>query len=72
MPKVSAAVESGTFMGIDKMDGRHVDISDADANTHSLVLGTPGSGKTASVLNLVESAIHRKLPVVYVDGKGDY
>ena len=72
MPRLSAAVGSGTFMGIDKMTGRHIEISDADANTHSLVLGTPGSGKTVSVLNLVESAIHRKLPVVYIDGKGDY
>ena len=72
MPTVSAAAESGTFMGVDKMTGRHVEISDADANTHSLLLGTPGSGKTVSVLNLVESAIHRKLPVVYIDGKGDY
>lgn len=40
------------------------------ANTHTLVLGTLGSGKTVAVLNLLESVIERRLPVIVIDGKG--
>ena len=47
-------------------------LTDADAKQHTLVLGTIGSGKTVAILNVVESAIQRQLPMVYVDGKGDY
>ena len=71
LPKQPAAVDGGTLLGIDKTSGRQVVLSDADANTHTLVLGTTGSGKTVTVLNMVESAIDRGLPVIYVDGKGD-
>jgi len=70
--QAEAATPDGSLLGIDKMSGRRVLLTDADANTHTLVLGTTGSGKTVSVLNMVESAINRQLPVVYVDGKGDY
>ncbi|MDH3771006.1 MAG: DUF853 family protein, partial [Nitrospirota bacterium] len=66
-----AAIEDGSLLGVDKMSGRRVLLTDADANTHTLVLGTTGSGKTVTILNLVESAIDRALPVVYIDGKGD-
>ena len=72
MNTLPAAVEGGGFLGVDSINGDAVTLSDEDANTHSLVLGTPGSGKTVAVLNLVESAIQRRLPVIYVDGKGDY
>ena len=67
----NAAIEGGSLLGVDKASGKRVTLSDADANKHTLVLGTTGSGKTVTVLNLVESAINRQLPVIYVDGKGD-
>ena len=72
LPKQRAAANGGTLLGVDKIGGRQILLSDAAANTHTLVLGTPGSGKTVAVLNLVESAIERRLPVVVVDGKGDH
>ena len=67
-----AEIDEGTLIGIDKESRKRVQLSDKDANTHTLVLGTTGSGKTVTVLNFVESAINRQLPVIYVDGKGDY
>ena len=67
-----AATADGTTLGIRRDNRKTVDLSDRDANKHMLVLGTVGSGKTISILNLVESAIQREMPVVYVDGKGDY
>ena len=70
--RADAETEEGTLLGIDKPSRKQVHLSDDDANKHTLVLGTTGSGKTVSVLNFVESAINRQLPVVYVDGKGDY
>jgi len=72
LPKRPAAVDGGTLLGVDKTSGRKIQLSDADANTHSFVLGTPGSGKTVAVLNMVESAIERRLPVIVIDGKGDH
>ena len=68
----AADTADGSRIGIDKKSGKGIDLADVDANKHALVLGTIGSGKTVSVLNMVESAINRELPVVYVDGKGDY
>ncbi len=70
--QADAETQAGTLLGIDKQSRQRVHFSDDDANKHTLVLGTTGSGKTVSVLNLVESAINRQLPVVYVDGKGDF
>ena len=72
MNHADADTADGNRIGIDKKNRKPVDLSDIDANKHALVLGTIGSGKTVSVLNMVESAINRELPVVYVDGKGDY
>ena len=66
-----AATPAGSLLGVDQTSGRQVMLSDREANTHTLVLGTTGSGKTVTVLNMVESAIDRGLPVVYIDGKGD-
>ena len=61
----------GSLIGVDRTSGEEVVLSDEDANTHTLVLGTTGSGKTVTVLNLVESAINRTLPAIIIDGKGD-
>lgn len=52
--------------------GNMVELTDKTANQHTLVLGTTGSGKTVTVCNVVESATDRGLPLIYIDGKGDY
>lgn len=67
----SAETLSGSVIGVDK-NARMVELSDKAANQHTLVLGTTGSGKTVTVCNIVESAINRGLPLIYIDGKGDY
>lgn len=61
----------GSVIGMDGR-GRAVTLSDKAANQHTLVLGTTGSGKTVTVCNMVESAINRGVPLIYIDGKGDY
>ena len=67
---LSAAAASGTFLGVDGV-GQNAYLSDKDANLHTLCVGTTGSGKTTTIANIIESAVVRKHPVVYVDGKGD-
>ena len=65
----AAKARAATVLGLDR--GKVVELSDEAANTHVLVVGTTGGGKTVTVLNFVESFIERGLPVLYVDGKGD-
>lgn len=66
-----AETSKGSLIGTDRY-ARHIELSDKAANQHTLVLGTTGSGKTVTVCNIVESAINRGLPLIYIDGKGDY
>ncbi len=67
----TSACEGGSIMGIDCNTGEPVTLMDKAANMHTLAIGTTGSGKTTSICNIVESAIVRNLPLIYVDGKGD-
>lgn len=67
----SAETSKGSLIGTDRY-ARRIELSDKAANQHTLVLGTTGSGKTVTVSNIVESAINRGLPLIYIDGKGDY
>ena len=67
----NAEQSAGSLIGTDRYE-RKIELSDKAANQHTLVLGTTGSGKTVTVCNIVESAIHRDLPLIYIDGKGDY
>jgi len=69
--KRTAETSRGSLIGADKY-ARAVELTDKAANQHTLVLGTTGSGKTVTVSNIVESAINRGLPLIYIDGKGDY
>jgi hypothetical protein len=65
-----AYTSNGTRIGItDNQDW--IELTDKAANQHTLILGTTGSGKTVTVCNVVESAIHRSVAVIYIDGKGD-
>lgn len=67
----SSAYRLGTILGVDRNHGYYVQIDDKDANLHTLVIGTTGSGKTTGIANIIESAIVRRYPLFYVDGKGD-
>lgn len=49
---------------------QRVDIADNEFNQHALVIGTTGSGKTTTLMNVVESCAKRGLPLIYLDGKG--
>lgn len=71
MNQKSAETAAGSLIGTDRYGGR-IELSDKASNQHMLVLGTTGSGKTITVCNIVESAIRRGLPLIYIDGKGDY
>ena len=66
-----SAVQNGTLLGVDRETGGHVCLYDNDANLHTLAIGTTGSGKTTGLCNIIESSIIRKIPLIYVDGKGD-
>lgn len=51
-----------------RRDGRPVSVSDAEARHHTLICGTPGSGKT-TVLRQILEGVARRCPVVVVDCK---
>ncbi|MEW5763300.1 MAG: helicase HerA-like domain-containing protein [Bacillota bacterium] len=61
----------GALLGTEKGTGKPVIITDREANQHVFLVGTTGSGKTTTLMNFVESAVTRGLPLVLVDGKGD-
>lgn len=67
----SSAYSLGTILGIDQQTGHYVPLTDKDANLHTLAIGTTGSGKTTGIANIIESAMVRRYPLFYVDGKGD-
>lgn len=68
----SSATDDGTILGTRKSSAAKIIATDAALNTHMLIAGTTGSGKTVTVSNIVESFITRGLPVIYIDGKGDF
>lgn len=62
--------DDGVLLGID--DGRSVvRLADDELEAHALVVGATGSGKTTTLLAIARSAIRRRIPVMYVDLKGD-
>ncbi|WP_051271678.1 type IV secretory system conjugative DNA transfer family protein [Shimazuella kribbensis] len=60
----------GAALGIDSK-GKPVIVKDEELNMHALVLGATGAGKTNTLMVILESAIRRGKPVIFVDGKGD-
>lgn len=59
---------NGTLLS--KSYGEDIVITDKELNQHCLIIGTTGAGKTTTILNIVDSAASRKLPCIYLDGKG--
>ncbi len=66
-----SAVQGGALLGVNKRTGSYTYLFDTDANLHTLAIGTTGSGKTTGLCNIIESAIMRRIPLIYIDGKGD-
>lgn len=62
------------FLGNDRGDYANQEecwISDSDARTHALVLGTTGAGKSEFLMSLAFNAIAWGSGFIYVDGKAD-
>ncbi|MCL6478857.1 MAG: type IV secretion system DNA-binding domain-containing protein [Peptococcaceae bacterium] len=59
----------GVLIGINN-NSKQVILSDSELNQHCALLGTTGSGKTTTILNFVESAVTRNIPLIFIDGKG--
>lgn len=60
-----------TLLGTDLENHEQIYAADPDLRTHSLVLGTTGSGKTEYLLGLFFNALIQNSGCIYVDGKGD-
>ncbi|WP_366485156.1 helicase HerA-like domain-containing protein [Devosia sp.] len=69
--RLPAASGDKTLVGVNWRTGSPAFITDSALNNHVLTIGTTGSGKTVTTLNLIESHIDRGLPVLILDGKGD-
>ena len=59
------------FLGNCRATGDELYESDADARTHTLVLGGTGAGKTEAMLGFCANALLWGSGFTYVDGKGD-
>ncbi|HRJ12406.1 MAG TPA: TraM recognition domain-containing protein [Alphaproteobacteria bacterium] len=59
------------FLGNQKGSNSELWVSNSDARTHILYLGTTGSGKTEGLKSLVANALTWGSGFVYVDGKAD-
>ncbi len=62
--------EDGVLLGIDKATKKPVILTNRQLNVHTLILGTPGTGKTTTIMNIVESAAQNKLGCIFIDAKG--
>jgi hypothetical protein len=66
----SVGLPSGYMsLGIDKQQNPFM-ISYKELNQHTLVIGTTGSGKTSTLMNIVYNCCSQNLPLIYLDGKG--
>jgi intracellular multiplication protein IcmO len=59
------------YMGNDKDSGEEIWLTDNQARTHMLFMGTTGSGKTEYLISLVYNALIHGSGLIYVDGKAD-
>ncbi|MEA1938356.1 MAG: TraM recognition domain-containing protein, partial [Pseudomonadota bacterium] len=59
------------FIGNEKWSSKEVWLTNNDARTHILFLGTTGSGKTEGLKSLVTNALTWGSGFIYVDGKAD-
>jgi len=68
-PRRRALQEDGIALGFDRR-GRVETITERDLSAHCLILGASGSGKTTTLVTILEQQIRRGRPVVAIDMKG--
>jgi hypothetical protein len=56
--------------GYEITTGKEIQITHKELNTHMYINGASGSGKTVAMLNFVIEAAMKKIPLIYIDGKG--
>lgn len=59
------------YMGNDRDSGEEVWLTDTQARTHMLFMGTTGSGKTEYLISLIYNSLVHGSGLIYVDGKAD-
>lgn len=69
LAQLNPHAESGTVLGISTLNCQPVILADQAVNQVVLVLGTTGGGKTITLRRLMDRAIHKKFPLIIVDGK---
>lgn len=72
-PKNRKPTQAGgiVYMGNDDDTGEEIWLTDTQARTHMLFMGTTGSGKTEYLVSLVYNALIHASGLIYVDGKAD-
>jgi type IV secretory pathway TraG/TraD family ATPase VirD4 len=58
------------FIGYTEYKER-LELDDRELNQHMFAIGTTGAGKTTVIAALMECALKRNKPIIFVDGKGD-
>jgi DNA helicase HerA-like ATPase len=58
------------FIGYTEYKER-LELNDRELNQHMFAIGTTGAGKTTVIAALMECALKRNKPIIFVDGKGD-
>lgn len=59
------------FLGNERDTGEEIWLTDTQARTHMMFLGTTGSGKTEFLISVVFNALVHGSGLIYVDGKAD-
>ncbi len=59
------------YMGNDQLTKEEVWLTDTQARTHMMFMGTTGSGKTEYLISLIFNSLVHGSGLIYVDGKAD-
>ena len=70
MQREIATTSDALEFAIDVSTRKTVRLTHKELNFHMFVNGASGSGKTVAMLNFVVDAAEKKLPLIYIDGKG--
>ncbi|HLX53077.1 MAG TPA: type IV secretion system DNA-binding domain-containing protein [Aquella sp.] len=68
-PQIKLVFQGELDIGIDNSQNPFI-LTHKELNQHTLVIGTTGSGKTSTLLNIVFNCCSQNLPLIYLDGKG--
>jgi len=68
--QLAQQLSAGIYLANELATQAPVVVTNAEFNQHALVIGTTGSGKTTTLMNIVAGCCIQGLPLIYVDGKG--